>query len=126
MTCPKPTIAAAEGFCIGGGLGLALCCDSESRRTTRSLAIPASRLGIVYGTVDSRNLLNVVGLAAAKTYSLHRRASGGAERIRLGLIDEITEGSVMECAMTLAEKMASNAPLSIGASKEILGLPRQG
>ena len=120
MSCPKPTIAAAEGFCIGGGLGLALCCDFRVARDNAQFGIPASRLGIVYGTVDTQNLLNVVGLAGAKRILYTGERVDAASAFQLGLVDEVTEGNVIDCAMSLAEKMASNAPLSIGAAKEIL------
>ena len=120
MDCPKPTIAAAEGFCVGGGLGVALCCDFRVAKTNTQLGIPASRLGIVYGTVDTQNLLNVVGLAGAKRILYTGERVDAQTAFRMGLVDEVTDGSAIECALKLAEKMSSNAPLSLGASKEIL------
>ena len=120
MSCPKPTIAAAEGFCVGGGLGLALCCDFRVAKSNAQFGIPASRLGIVYGTVDTRNLLNVVGLAGAKRILYTGERLDAQTAFQLGLVDEVTEGSAMDCALELAGKMSSNAPLSVRASKEIL------
>lgn len=120
MNCRKPTIAAAEGFCVGGGLGLALCCDFRVGKEGTQFGIPAARLGIVYGSVDTLNLLNVVGLAGAKRILYTGERVDARTAFRLGLIDEITEGSVMECALALAQKMSSNAPLSVGAAKQIL------
>ena len=120
MGCPKPTIAAAEGFCVGGGLGLALCCDFRVGKDGTQFGIPAARLGIVYGSVDTQNLLNVVGLAGAKRILYTGERVDAKTAFQLGLIDEITEGSAMDCALALAAKMSSNAPLSVGASKQII------
>ncbi len=120
MNCPKPTIAAAEGFCVGGGLGLALCCDFRVAKSNAQFGIPASKLGIVYGTLDTRNLLNVVGLAGAKRILYTGERVDAQTAFRLGLVDAITEGSAMDCALELAGKMVSNAPLSVAGSKEIL------
>ena len=120
MNCPKPTIAAAEGFCVGGCLGLALCCDFRVGKEGAQFGIPAARLGIVYGSVDTRNLLNVVGLAGAKRILYTGERLDSTAAFQLGLIDEITNGSAMDCALELAKKMSSNAPLSLGASKQII------
>ena len=120
MNCPKPTIAAAEGYCVGGGLGLALCCDFRIARDNTQLGIPAARLGIVYGTVDTQNLLNVVGLAGAKRILYTGERVDANTAFQLGLVDQVTDGDVMDSALALAGKMSSNAPLSLGASKQIL------
>lgn len=120
MHCPKPTIAAAEGFCVGGGLGLALCCDFRVGKEGTQFGIPAARLGIVYGSTDTRNLLNVVGLAGAKRILYSGERFDSTKAFQLGLIDELTEGSAVDCAILLAKTMSSNAPLSMEAAKEIV------
>ena len=70
--CPKPTIAAVTGFGVGGGCGLALACDLRVGDATTRMGIPAGKLGIVYGTVDTSLLLRAVGLGQRQAGALLR------------------------------------------------------
>src|SRR4029077_17708345 len=58
---PKPTIAMIRGYCIGGGLGLATCCDLRIATDNSRFAVPAAKLGIGYGYVGLRRLVDIVG-----------------------------------------------------------------
>lgn len=120
LELPKPTIAVIEGFCMGGGLGLAVANDFRVADADASFSIPAARLGIVYGAKETRNLYNIVGLSHAK------RLLFGAERISaqraaaINLVDCIAEGKAHKAGRELAARLAENAPLSIAGSKLIL------
>jgi enoyl-CoA hydratase/carnithine racemase len=116
----KPTIAAIRGFCLGGGCGLAMACDFRLAHTSARFAIPAARLGIVYGVRDTQNLLALVGLAGAKRLLFTARQIDAAEAARIGLADEVVDGSVEDAARALAATLAENAPLSIAGAKLIL------
>ena len=120
MYTPKPTIAAAEGFCVGGGLGLAVSCDFRVARTDAQFGIPAARLGIVYGSMDTQNLINIVGVPRAKRILFTGERLDAQEAYRIGLIDEITEQSALDCAMEFAGRIAPNAPLSVAGAKTIV------
>ncbi len=63
---PQPTIAAAHGYCVGGGCGLALACDVRVGDATTKMGIPAAKRGIVYTVLDTENLMRAVGLSRAK------------------------------------------------------------
>src|ERR1700730_7001819 len=60
LTCPKPTVAMIQGYCIGGGLGLALCCDLRFAAENASFAVPAARLGLGYAFDGIKRLVDVV------------------------------------------------------------------
>jgi enoyl-CoA hydratase/carnithine racemase len=116
---PKPSFAAISGFCLGGGVGLALACDFRIAAPGAQFAIPAARLGIVYGLEETRNLLAAVGLAQAKRLLFSAERIDAATAHRIGLVDEIAADPVAAAA-ALAATMARNAPLSIAGSKAIL------
>jgi enoyl-CoA hydratase/carnithine racemase len=115
--CPRPTIAAVRGFCLGGGCALAMACDFRLADATARFGIPAARLGIVYGVVDSRNLLALVGLANAKRMLFTARRFDAPEAARLGLVDEVVDGSLEEATRAFAAALAANAPISIAGAK---------
>jgi len=116
---PKPSIAAIEGFCIGGGAALALACDFRFAGKGASFAIPAARLGIVYGLPETRTLMALVGLDAARRILFGGERFDAAEALRIGFIGGIAE-DVLDEARRYAARLALNAPLSIAGSKLIL------
>lgn len=119
--CPKATIAAVSGFGVGGGCGLALACDLRVGDATTRMGIPAGKLGIVYGTVDTSLLLRAVGLANAKLVLYTAQFFGGAEALAMGLVNRMAgDGNALDGAQTLAAGIAANAPLSVAGSKLIL------
>jgi len=120
MNCSKPTIAAITGFCVGGGMSLAMACDFRFADKTARFAIPAARLSIVYGTVDTLNLLNLVGLSVAKRILFSAEKFDAQEAYRLKFINKLADGDVLESARSFASTLAGNAPLSLSAAKEIL------
>lgn len=114
---PKPTVAAIDGSCVGGGLALAMACDFRVASAEARFGIPAARLGIVYGVLDCRNLVNLVGFAQAK-----RILFGGAlfdrdEALRIGLIDAASDLPARDAARDMLLPMVANAPLSIAGMK---------
>ena len=124
--CPKPTIAAVTGFGVGGGCGLALACDLRVGDTTTRMGIPAGKLGIVYGTVDTSLLLRAVGLANAKLVLYSARFFAGAEARDMGLIDRMADTRALDGARALAAEIAANAPLSVAGSKLVLEILASG
>jgi enoyl-CoA hydratase/carnithine racemase len=113
----KPTIAAVSGVAVGGGCGLALCCDFRIGDATARMGIPAARLSILYSIEACQKLYNAVGLANAKRV-LFSGEIFGAETCRgMGLLDSVVEGDALAGAIAFAEQMAGNAPLSIAGSK---------
>ena len=117
---PKPTIAAVEGFAMGGGCGLALCCDFRVARSGAKFGIPAARLGIVYSARECQALFDVVGLPNAKKILFSGVPVELDEARRMGLVDETTDGPAETAAIAMARRMVENAPLSLAGSKTIL------
>jgi enoyl-CoA hydratase/carnithine racemase len=119
MALPKPVIAAIWGYCVGGGLALAMACDLRLADATATLGVPAARLGIVYGPLDTRNLLALVGLANAKRILFTAAHFDATAARSMGLIDELGPDPLV-AAKALAAKIVANAPLSLAGAKGIL------
>lgn len=115
----KPTIAAINGFCMGGALNVAMACDFRYAVPAALLSIPAARLSIVYGLKGTRRLFALVGVSNAKRVLFAGQAVDATEGYRIGLVDEVAE-DVMAATRTAAAVLADNAPLSISGAKTIL------
>jgi enoyl-CoA hydratase/carnithine racemase len=114
---PKPTAAAIDGACVGGGMALAMACDFRVAGPTARFGIPAARLGIVYGVLDCRNLANLVGFSNAKRILFGGTLFGRDEAQRVGLIDGAADDAPVDAARALLQPMAGNAPLAIAGMK---------
>ncbi len=117
IALPKPTIAAVAGYCVGGGSGLAIACDFRLAAADARFGIPAAKLGIVYGALDSRNLIALVGLARAKEILFSGRQLDAREAFTVGLADQVIESDVRQAAVDFAARLAENAPLAIAGAK---------
>ena len=119
---PKPTIAQIDGFCIGGGVALSLCCDIRLCGQGSQFAIPAAKLGLGYGFPGLKRLVDVVGPAFAKEIFFTARRFDAEEARSMGLVNRVVEdGKVADAAREMAETIASNAPLTVGSIKYIVG-----
>lgn len=116
--CTKPTIAMIRGFCIGGGLAIALGCDIRIAEDGAQFAIPAARLGLGYGAAGVKKLMEIVGPSFVKEIFFTARQFSAGEALGMGLINRVTPGGSLEeftrqyCAM-----ICSNAPLTLLAVK---------
>lgn len=116
--CGKPTISMIHGFCLGGGLGLALCTDLRIADEASQFAIPAAKLGIGYNARWVRPLLAAVPPARAKEMLFTGRRFKAAQALQMGLINEIVPAAELEArTRALADEIAGNAPLTIRAAK---------
>jgi enoyl-CoA hydratase len=115
---PKPVIAAIQGFCIGGGLAVAMKADIRIATENSTFGVPAARLGIAYPTDSIRDLVNLVGPSEAKWILFTGRQIDAKSALRMGLINEIVEAGELDAAMAqLTATLIDNAPLSMRASK---------
>src|SRR5580698_6950396 len=115
---PKPTIAMIRGYCIGGGLGLATCCDLRIATDNSRFAVPAAKLGIGYGYVGLRRLVDIVGPAFAKEIFYTARQFDAQEALAMGLINRAVPSDQLETAVkTITDLICANAPLTIKAVK---------
>ena len=114
----KPTIARIRGYCLGGGLGIAMQCDLRIAAIDSAFGIPAARLGIAYGVDMVSRLVSLVGPANARMllYSGQRIDAGEAQRI--GLVNRaVANEELSNVVAELARVIADNAPLSVRAMK---------
>ena len=121
LQCAKPTIAMIHGFCLGGGLGLALGCDMRLADDKSQFAIPAAKLGIGYNARWVAPILAAVSPAFAKELLFTGRRFSAAEAQAAGLVGRIVAGPDLEQETArLASEIAANAPLSIFAAKRVI------
>jgi enoyl-CoA hydratase/carnithine racemase len=115
---PKPTIAAIRGYCLGGGLALAMQADLRISDTSGQFGIPAARLGIAYGFDGLRRLVTLVGHANARMLLYTASRIPADEALRIGLVNRVVSPDQLKpCVFELAEQIAANAPLSVAAAK---------
>ncbi|MGH6674817.1 MAG: enoyl-CoA hydratase [Xanthobacteraceae bacterium] len=119
---PKPTIAMIRGYCIGGGLGLATCCDLRIASDNSKFAVPAAKLGIGYGYVGLKRLVDIVGPAFAKEIFYTARQFDTQEALAMGLINRAVPPDQLESTVKgITDMICVNAPLTIGAVKYTVG-----
>ncbi|MGE5129832.1 MAG: enoyl-CoA hydratase [Sphingomonadaceae bacterium] len=117
----KPVLAMIHGYCLGGGLEIALACDLRYAGASSSFAIPAARLGIGYGVHGTNRLVASVGHAAAREIMLTGRRYAADEALAMGLVNRVLPDAELEgYVRTIASELAANAPLSMAASKAII------
>jgi len=117
----KPLVARIQGFCLGGGLGIAMAADLRVAAEGSSFGIPAARLGIIYGFGMTRRLVSLVGPAQAKLLLLTGERIPTAEALRIGLVDRVVPASELAAAVdALARSIAGNAPLSVCGNKLVI------
>jgi enoyl-CoA hydratase/carnithine racemase len=117
----KPVIAAIEGFCIGGGLAVAMKADIRIATRDSVFGVPAARLGIAYPIDAIRDLLNLVGPSEAKWILFTGTQIDAEQALRIGLINKVVAKAELEDAVSeLTHTLADNAPLSMQASKETI------
>jgi enoyl-CoA hydratase len=115
---PKPTIAMIRGYCIGGGLGLAVSCDLRIATEGSTFAIPAARLGVGYRFDGVKRLRDLVGPAFAKEIFFTARRFHGPEALRMGLINRMTAEADLEAVIgEICASIADNAPLTVRSAK---------
>ncbi len=119
---PKPTIAMIKGYCIGGGLGLALCCDLRIASDNSKFGVPAAKLGLGYSYPGLKRLVDTVGPAFAKEIFYTGRQFDAQEAREMGLVNRIVPADELESYVkTYADTIAANAPLTLKAVKFIVG-----
>jgi len=110
-----------RGYCIGGGLGLAVCCDLRICSDNSRFAIPAAKLGLGYGYPGVKRLTDVVGPAFAKEIFYTARQFDAEEARIMGLVNRIVpEAELEDYVKSYADTIAINAPLTVKTAKQIV------
>jgi enoyl-CoA hydratase/carnithine racemase len=114
----KPTVAMIRGYCLGGGMAIALNCDLRICTEDSSFGIPAAKLGIGYAGDRLKQLVDLAGPSAAKDIMFTGRRVPAAEALRLGIVNYVVASNELEAFVeSYANTIAGNAPLSIIAAK---------
>jgi enoyl-CoA hydratase len=119
---PKPTIAMIRGYCIGGGVGLALCCDLRICSDDSRFGVPAAKLGLGYPFQGLKKLVDVVGPSFAKEIFYTARQFDAEEARIMGLVNRVVPAAELDAYVkTYAQTIADNAPLTIATTKFTIG-----
>jgi enoyl-CoA hydratase len=117
---PKPVVAKIQGYCIGGGLNLAIACDLRFCSESSRFSLPAARLGLGYGYAGLKRFIDTIGPAHTKDVFLSARQFGPPEALSMGLVNRVLPDAELEgFVKEYAEGIAANAPLTVEAIKQI-------
>lgn len=115
---PKPVIARIRGFCLGGGLAIAMQADLRLAAEGAQFGIPAAKLGISYAFPTVQRLVSLIGPGETRMLLYTGDRVGAAEALRLGLINRVLPDDALDAAVeALARGIAANAPLSVTSMK---------
>src|SRR5271170_2469291 len=115
---PKPIIACIRGFCLGGGMQVAMAADIRIASDNSQFGIPAAKLGIAYGYDGLKNLVSLVGPSWARLLMYTGMRIDAAEALRIGLVDRaVADAELWNATTEIARTISGNAPLAIKAAK---------
>ena len=118
---PKPSVAMIHGFCLGGGLEVALACDLRYGGQSAQFGIPAARLGLAYNVEGHKRLLETVGHARAREIMYLGRRYSAQEGLAMGLVNALFADAELEReTQAILDTLCTNAPLAIANSKTII------
>jgi enoyl-CoA hydratase len=119
---PKPTIAMIRDYCLGGGVGLAVCCDLRICSDNSRFVVPAARLGLGYGYTGIKRLSDIVRPAFTKEIFFTARQFDAAEAQAMGLVNRVVPKDELETYVRdYAAMIAGNASLTVDSVKYIVG-----
>jgi enoyl-CoA hydratase/carnithine racemase len=119
---PKPTIAMIRGYCLGGGVNLAIACDLRIAADNARFSVPAAKLGLGYGYSGLKRLVDIVGPSFAKEIFFTARQFSAAEAREMGLVNRVmSDGELDDYVKNYADTIAGNAPLTVNSIKYIVG-----
>jgi enoyl-CoA hydratase/carnithine racemase len=119
--CDKPLIAMIRGYCLGGGMNIAVLCDLRIAADDARFGIPAAKMGLGYRASSMQNLVEVVGAACAREIMITARQFTAAEAKEMGLVNKVV--AVADLEKTVAEytqMISGNAPLTMRTAKRII------
>jgi enoyl-CoA hydratase len=115
---PKPTLACIRGFCLGGGMQVAMLADIRIAAEDSQFGIPAAKLGIAYGYDGLKHLVSLVGPSWARLLMYTGMRIDAAEAMRIGLVDRVVpDAQLWSATDEIARTISGNAPLAVQAAK---------
>lgn len=120
---PKAVIAAIEGYALGGGNELGMACDIRIAAKNAKFGQPEVKLGLIASAGGTQRLQKLVGVGKAKELLFTGEFITAEEAERIGLVERVVEdGTALEAALAMAEKIKANGPLAIGLTKMAVNL----
>jgi enoyl-CoA hydratase/carnithine racemase len=120
-TFPKPTIAAIDGFCVGGGWEIAGACDIRIASSRATIGVTPARIGIIYPLSGIRRLVSIAGPAVAKLLLLSGELIDAKRALGFGMVSHVVDsGAFWEGVHAYAEDLASRSQLSTNAMKDLV------
>jgi enoyl-CoA hydratase/carnithine racemase len=121
-TYPRPTLARIDGACVGGGLGLALCCDLRIASDRARFGITPGKLGLAYSLEDTRRLVETVGPSRAKDILYTGRILDAAEALAIGLVEAVVPAGELDAAVDeKVQAIAAASAWSAETAKATIG-----
>ena len=120
-TMPKPTIAAVNGFALGGGCELALACDIRYASARAQIGQPEIDLGIIPGWGGTQRLARISGVGVAKELIFTGRSVDAEEALRIGLVNAVAD-PVLDQALATARALAAKSPTALATAKRAINL----
>ena len=118
--CKTPTLSCIRGYCIGGGVNVAISCDIRIASADSVFSVPAARLGLGYRYSAMKNLVDLIGPGAAKDLFFSARKIDAAEAKSMGLVSRVCDADQLPALLAeYTRALAENAPLTIRAAKAI-------
>ena len=115
---PKPTIAKITGYCIGGGMNLAACCDLRYCNDGARFGVPAAKLGLGYGFLRIERLSRIVGLSRSMEFLFTAKQYSAEEAYEMGLVNGVAPDAELDSMVAnITNAIAQNAPLTIALAK---------
>ena len=125
--CHKPVIAMIEGYCVGGGIELALACDLRFASTKSTFAVPPAKLGLVYSLSSTRRLVELIGVGKARDLLFSARSFDAREAKEIGLVEFTFEPEeIVEATLRYAQTLTTRSQYSIRAGKKIIAAAGRG
>jgi 2-oxoglutaroyl-CoA hydrolase len=119
--CPKPVVAAVEGYCLGVGLELALACDFRVCSDDAQLGLPELGLGMIPGSGGTQRLARLVGLGRAKDVVMRRKRITAADALAWGLVSEVVPSEELDGAVErVLDDLEGLSPLALAMAKRVL------
>jgi len=119
--CDKPLIAMIRGYCLGGGMNIAVLCDIRIAADDARFGIPAAKMGLGYRASSMKNLVDVVGAAYAREIMITARQFTANEAREMGLVNKVTAKENLESAVKeYTDAISANAPLTMRTAKRII------
>jgi enoyl-CoA hydratase/carnithine racemase len=115
---PRPTIARITGYCIGGGVNLAACCDLRYCNEGARFGVPAGKLGLGYGYAPVRRLAEIIGLPRTLEMIYTARQYSAAEAEAMGLVQRVAADADLEAVVDeVTRQIGANAPMTLALAK---------